>query len=244
MKNRYQIDDKTKIILFIVGLIILISTMIFVIYYQKQGENYNYIKQNKNKYLVYTKYEENKDDSYVIVPYLNIKGKNAKLINDNIDSYVSPLLENDDVIISYEYDINGIILSLVVKILDNNDDYALEPVFISYNFNLDTLEIISDDSLLDYFGIDQETAKNIIDDKLHEYYEKIIEEEYYSEEECDYSCFLEYRGISNILDSISYYVKDKKLYAYRPFIIHSIFGEENFFKLDDYDFLIATKESS
>ena len=244
MKNKNQIDDKTRIILYIVGLIILISTMIFFIYNQKQGENYNYLKQDKNNYLVYTKYEKYNDDSYVIVPYLNIKGKNAKLINDHIDSYVSSLLEKEDVIISYEYDINGIILSLLVKTADNSDDYAIEPVFFSYHFNLDTMEIISDNSLLDYFGIDEENVKNIIDDKLHDYYKKIIEEEYYSEEECDYSCFLEYRGISNILDSISYYVKDQKLYAYRPFIIHSIFGEEHFFKLDDYEFLIATKESS
>ena len=51
MKNKNQIDDKTKIILFIVGLIILISTMIFFIYNQKQGENYNYLKQDKNNYL-------------------------------------------------------------------------------------------------------------------------------------------------------------------------------------------------
>ena len=244
MKNKIQLDGKTKIICIIVGTILLISAMIFFIYNQKQGENYNYLKQDQNNYLVYTKYERYNDYYYVMVPYLNIKGKNAQLINEHIDSYVSSLLEKEEVVISYEYDINGIILSLLVKTADNSGDYALEPVFFSYHFNLDTLEIISDSSLLNYFGVDEESVKNIIDNQLHEYHEQIIKEGYYSQEECDYSCFLDYRGISNIMDSVSYYVKDQELFAYRPFTIYSVFGEENYFKLDDYEFLIATKESS
>ncbi len=241
--NKIHIDDKTQIIIGIVGSSLLVIIMAFVFYFQGRSENYNYLKEDTSKYIVYTKYEDSNSVYYVNVPYLNIKGENAKLINENIDYLVGPLLDKESVIISYEYNINGIILSLLIKTADYSFGYAVEPVFVSYNYNLETNEIISDKSLLDYFETDEEEAKNIIDSKLHEYYNQIVEEEYYYEEECDYDCFLDYRGITDILDSISYYVKDQKLYAYRPFTVSSVFGEEEFFEEENFEFLIATKES-
>lgn len=55
-------------------------------------------------------------------------------------------------IITYEYDINGIILSLVIKVINNETTYAPEPYFRSYNINLETQEVISDQTLLEYFN--------------------------------------------------------------------------------------------
>ena len=59
---------------------------------------------------------------------------------------------------------------------------------------------------------------------------------YIEEMECDYTCYLGYRGVTDYLEDINYYIKDGKLVVYKPFIYSSIFGEEEYFTEDSFIF--------
>ena len=107
---------------------------------------------------------------------------------------------NDKSIINYEYDINGIILSLVVKVINNETTYAPEPYFRTYNINLEKEEVISDEALLQFYGVTKRTVETKIKRGFQGYYSDLVKEKYYAAAECSYDCFLKYRGIKNYLD--------------------------------------------
>ena len=241
--KKYLTDYENRKFFFI-GSVITIFLLVFLFFVFKQDENYKSIKEDKNQYLVYTKYQESNDNYEISIPYINIRSSVIKQVNDDISNFLEKFMEEEKVVINYEYDINGIILSLVVKVIDYDNDYAPKPYFRSYNINLKKLELIENDSLLSFFDVNYENVHDIIASQLYTYYKNIVEEGYYQEEECDYSCFLSYREINDYLDDVTYYVKNGNLIAYKPFVFSSVYGEEYFFNDEHFEFLIVktTKE--
>ena len=203
------------------------------------NSNYNNIKQNRNEYLVYTKYSDHKTQYTKDVPYVNLKADVFKEVNKDILSFCSKNMETEKAVITYDYDVNGIILSVVIKTINNSSVYAPEPYFRTYNINLDKEEVISDEALLEFYGITKSSAERKIERQLQKYYSEIVKEGYYTSNECSYECFLKWRGITNYLDNTSFYVKEGKLVAYKTFVAHSMFGEEEFFDDNSFEFLIA-----
>ncbi len=243
-KINNKLQENTKKSLIFAGAAAIIVFIISYIYITKQNENYNNIKEQKSNYIVYTKYTNNDSKFSQNIPYVNLKGNTAKLINSDIDLFVSEFKNQKKNIISYEYDISGIILSIIVKAGDYNTEYSPRVYARSYNINLNTLEAIDNKNLLSFFGIDETTVENLIENKFKYFYNDLLKNNYYVEEECNYKCFLKYREVDNYLDNISYYIKNGNLYAYRPFIIYSIFGEEEYFTEDSYKFLLVETEKN
>ena len=243
MNKRKPLNRDTKFILMISLSVFAIIFMIFFVIQRNKNDNYNNIKEDKSNYIVYTKYQKKGKIYFVYVPYVNIDSQIAKSINEDIDSFVSEFINSKKTMISYDYNINGIILSLVVKVVDYDTKYAPEPYFRTYNINLNTLELLSDDALLNYYGVNEENVEMAIENQFHQYYDKIVEKKFYNEKECDYKCFLKYRDVENYLDGVVYYIDKGNLIAYKPFIFYSIYGEEDYFKEKHFKFLIVKKES-
>ncbi len=228
-----------KIVLFIVGSLLFIILIIIVAVNKNNTKNYGNLKQDKTKYLVYTKYEDKSSVYQKEIPYINMKADVIKKVNHDIYLFCDDYKDKEKSVISYEYDINGIILSVVLKIVDNETEYAPEVYFKTYNINLDTSEVISDDSLLGLFEVDETTVYNKIDIGFRNFYKDVTDKGYVDSLECDYNCFLSYRGIDNYLDDVFYYVENGSLVVFRSFIFYSVFGEEKYFSDDDFKFVIA-----
>ena len=96
--------------------------------------------------------------------------------------------------------------------------------------------------MLELFGQDYKTVEKIIENKLKYYYADEVKTGYITKAECNYNCFLKLRHIDNYLDGVCFYIKSGSLIAYRPFIIHSILGEEKYYKNETFEFPI-TKSS-
>lgn len=237
-----KLDSGTKKTIVIVGTIIIVSLIVIIYYLQNQSNNYNNIKQDKGKYLVYSKVEVNDNDHYKYIPFVNIKSETADKVNEDIDLFTNKYLNSEKAAIIYEYDVNGIILSIIVKIFDYEKEYAPEVYFRSYNINLNTKELISNKSLLDFFEITEEKVSNILDQEFHKYYDDLTKEGYYVEQECNFKCFLGYKGIDNYLDNANYYVKKGNLVVYRPFTYYSIFNDEEYFENEDFEFLLVNTQ--
>lgn len=237
-KNKTPIQQQGfyLIVILIVAIICIIVSFI----YQNANKNYNNIKQNKKEYLVYTKYKKENSDYIKEIPYVNLKNDVFKTVNEDIYLFCEEYKNKEKAIITYEYSISGVILSLVVKVVDKDSNYAPEPRFRTYNINLKTEEIIPDEVLLELFKTSKDKVSYKIKRTFQNYYSEILSQNYYEAAECNYDCFLTWRGIGNYTDNVSYYVKGGKLIAFKPFTAYSIFGEENYFKDKHFEFEIAT----
>lgn len=244
IKRGKKLSNDTKKTMVIVGAIFIIVFMLSFIYISRQNENYKNIKEDKSRYIVYTKYQGGSGDYTQYIPYINIKSDVISLVNEDVDLFMEDFKDEEKTTISYEYDISGIILSVVLKAIDYNTEYAPKAYFRSYNINLNTLEVIDDSALLDFFGVNEETVSNKIENKFKTYYQELVNEEYYAADECDYNCFLKFREIDNYLDNVSYYVENGNLIAYRPYVFHSVYGEEEYFKNKSFKFLIVETDKN
>lgn len=217
-------------------IVLLIGYYLYLNYYS----NYNYIKKDTSKYLVYTKYTKSNADKLVTeVPEINIDSPDVDIINKKIESYAKEFLSKEGNVISYETQINGDILSILLKMLNKNTGYTPEVDFYSYNINLKTLSVLSSEEILSLFGVTESTVQSKIENQFRSFYNDEVAKGIVVSQECDYECFLGWRNVSNYMDSVHYYVENGKLIVYRPFIVYSVYGEETYFKEEDFQFYIA-----
>lgn len=237
-KKRKNLEDMKKYLPAAIGTILIVALILYN-YYIENYQNYNYIKKDKSQSLVYMKYNNNSEKYPIQVPYINIDSEQIDAVNDEIDRLIQSYVQKEKNVITYEYDINGIILSLVIKMINNNTGYAPTISFKTYNINLDRQIIVLDQDLLELYQVNTQDVEEKIKETFEAHYLNEVEQGYLIPQECDYTCFLEYREVENYLENVQYFVKKGQLIAYKPFIAHSIYGEENYFTEDDFEFLIA-----
>lgn len=223
--------DRSKaiklLILCVLAIIVIIATQI----YKSYMKNFNYMKVDRGEHIVYTRYNQNSKE----VPYVNINSSDVKSLNDSIVDYCNNYVNSDDIKIKYEYSINGNYLSLVIKVI-NTKELPSKMLFKTYNVSLKNRTVLTDQDLTDYFKVNNDIVSARIHNRFLEMYKDEVAQGYIEEMECDYTCYLGYRGVTDYLEDINYYIKDGKLVAYKPFIYSSIFGEEEYFTEDSFIF--------
>lgn len=223
--------DRSKavklLILCIFAIIVIICSQI----YKSYMKNFNYMKVDKSEHIVYTNYNQNSKE----VPYINIDSSDIKSLNENIVAFCNNYVNSEDIKLKYDYSINGNYLSLVIKVI-NDKEMPAKMIFKTYNVNLKTREALSEQDLINYFNINEDIVNARIHNRFLEMYKDEIAQGYIVENECDYTCYLGYRGVDDYLTDINYYIKDGKLVVYKPFIYSSIFGEEEYFTEDSFIF--------
>lgn len=228
-----------KVIPFIVVGIFIILVIAYYIYINHY-DNYNYIKKDTGKYLVFTSYTKNNSDKTVTeVPEINIDSADVTAINKKISSFAEKFLSKAGNKMSYETQLNGEVLSVLLKMVNANTGYAPEVDFYSYNINLKTLELMTDSQILSLYGVSLDTIKTKIENQFQSFYNDEVSKGIVVGEECNYECFLRWRNIQNYMDSVHYYIQQGKLIVYRPFSVYSVYGEENYFQEEDFQFYIA-----
>lgn len=244
-KMQYKSKTNTKtnkltsehiLMLSIVGIAIII--MIAYTVHNYNINNYNYIKIDKSKALIYTQFYDTANDYIKDVPYVNMNAPHITEVNNRIKTFTEKYKNLNRAIITYEYEINGQVLSLIIKAVSYETNYASKVEFTSFNINVETQEVLDDATILSLYGVDTNYVKDRIKNQLQKYHTEIVKDGYYSLQQCNFNCFLKWRDIDDYLDGTSYYIKKGKLYAYKPFVFASIFGEEEYFKDDDFEFLI------
>ena len=164
--NKYKKNIGKFIFIVVICLIVFIGYFIF----NKSRENYNYLKIDKSKNLVYTESKTQHGNYNQYKPYVNIKGELGTAINENISEYIE-FFNNDNICITYDTDLNGKVLSLVIKVEDYSyAEYAAILYFRSYNIKLDTLELLSNETLLSYFEVDEAYVQSKLNEKIEEFY--------------------------------------------------------------------------
>ncbi len=234
-----KMDNNKKIPILIGGTVVIIVLVILLSYFLNKDHDYKNMKEDKNKDYVYTVDSDRKDEFFIYIPKINIKGSTIENINKDIVSYLDDFIYEDMIRSNYEYEINGKVLSLVIKTVDyGNDDIPLV-YFKTYNINLSNMQLLSDEELLSAYEVTLDDVSKSIEKKFKYWYKDLLKEEYFDEEDCDYECFLGNRDVENYTDDISYYIEKGNLVVYKPFVFYSIIGEEKYFKEEDFKFVIS-----
>lgn len=240
-KKIFNLSPATKKNIMITIAIIAIIALIIYGLYNHNMKDYNYLKLDTNKDIVYTGYNRTYEKIITKVPYINLNTSLAKSINNDIKEYiVDKFMSQDANVVSYKYSVSGNILSLLIMKIDNSTYYYPEYSFITYNINLKTQKSISDAKVLALFGVTSTKINDTLAKTFEKYYADEVTKEYIPTSECDYNCFLGLRNITtNYLDNTSYYIANGKLYVYKPFNIYSVYGEESYFSQDNFAIKIS-----
>lgn len=237
-KVKQPLSNKKKLI--VIGIVCLIIVLIGYIAYNYYQNNYVSLKEDKFKEIVYPIYtRKNNKKTSTEVPKINIKSSKIDKVNKDIYKKMGSFLGKDTNTSSYSYEINGDILSLVIEMIDYNTDYTPEFRFKTYNINLNTLELMSDKDLLELYGVKEKDVEKSIKNKFKYFYKDELKKGYLDKNECPYECFLNWRNVNNYMDNLEYYISDGKLYAYKEFVVVSLYGEEEYYKEGDFLFPIS-----
>lgn len=212
--------------------LILIITYYFI---SKNSQNFNKLKIDSSKSLVYTGSTIQAGDYYQYIPFVNINDKIGTVINNNIQEYVAQF-EKEKIGITYEYNINGVILSLIIKVHDHS--YAESATifsFQSYNINLQNKDIVSNNTLFQYFNINENDIQSSLTNGFNYYYEKLVKENIIDSSQCDYNCFINGREFNSDLQDVQFYVRDGNLIAFKPYVTFSYHEESE--QICDFEIL-------
>jgi hypothetical protein len=208
LKKRKNNDIRKYAIFPIIFILLIIGYFI----YNKYTENYNYLKKDKSQYLVYTIAKRQSGSYNQYKPYINLKGRIGEIVNNDIDEYLKNFAK-ENICITYEYDLSGKVLSLILKVQDYSYAESASILnFRTYNINLDTLEILSKEQLLSYYELTNEDLEVRLNEQIHNYYNEL------ELNKCDYNCFLKSRNITEDLEDAEYFVRDSKLVIFKPYI--------------------------
>ncbi|MBR2678697.1 MAG: hypothetical protein IKE63_04690 [Bacilli bacterium] len=219
-------DKKVKVYLLITifSILVLIGYGIYLLI-----DNDDVILDS-SKEIIYTAYE-NKDYNQQI-PYVNIK-KVSNQINNSIDEYIVNYKDKQAINISYHYQINGNVLSLMIIVEDYSFEGAPNVSFKSYNINLKKLRVLTDDEVLKLFDLTKVEVSNSIENRFKKYYEDEITKGIITN--MSYEEYMTKRELSNLKDDIYLYIKDSKLNVYLDY--NSFLSEEKIYYLADVGYI-------
>ena len=238
-KKRPNLNQQKTTLIIVVA--IAIVAMLAYSFHENNIKNYNYIKESWFENIIYTSYYDDRNEYIKEVPYINIKGEQITEVNNQIEAFSTKYTNLSRAIITYDYSITGQILSVIIKAINYETNYASEAEFISYNINLKTQQVYTNQEILDLYNINAGYVSDRIKNQLQQYHKDIIKEKYYSLQQCNFTCFLKWRNIEDYSKGIACYISAGKLYVYKPFVFASIFGEEEYFKDKHFVFLITEK---
>ncbi len=207
---------------------------------------------NKNKTIDYQEFLENPEKDIVyssedstikdndIVPVINIRNNSVEKINEKImNSYQDYLGKFTDGF-TYQYNVSGKILSILIKSSQRYHDAThFDFVYQTYNLDLEDFHLLTEKELFEMFNLKSEKVDYFIAYKFMNYYNDLVDKKYFSESACDFSCFLDSKGVIDFLLDNHYYIRDNHLEVYKYFNIFTEYKEQNYFTEDSFRFVIT-----
>ena len=226
-----------KWILLPLGLVIVAAITFFCIYDHPQFD-YQKLLKNKDYDIVYD-LDNNMIQENDKVPIINIENENISQINNDIENYYQDYLTKFTAGFRYEFSVSDYILSIVIHSKQRYVDAEYYDIhYKTYNINLKTLELMTDEDLFKEFDIEEDELRYFITYKFVNYYNDLIKEKYFTKKECDFNCFIESKNIVDFMSDNYYYVRKGQLELYKSFNIYTQYHEENYFTEKSFHFVI------
>ncbi len=199
-------DIKKYILLFVVIFLII---LVYGIYQLSR----NNILIDKSKDIVYTSYVD--EDNEKMIPQINIK-RISDTINNEIDNFTKDYINIDTNKITYKYQVNGNILSLIVIIEDYSIEGPANSSFLSYIIDLKRLKVLNNKEILDLFNYNEEDIINYMNDFFKDSYQVELDNKVINN--ITYEDYLKIHEITDFKNEIYYYIENGKLYVYFDYL--------------------------
>lgn len=230
-----EVNKKLFITMVVVLGLALVATFVKSIYVNR----YNKYKVNTKEDFVYTRKEFKKSDS--AIPYINLNTNYAKELNQQLYDLFENYRDSDTSAnsISYRYNINANIVSVVIILKSINDNDELNFDFVTYVFDLDKgAKVLSDEEIIGRYNLSESDVSKELEKQMKNKYDYEVEQEILPDT-CTYdNCFLKLRGIDNYLDNANYFIENDQLVIYRSYDVYSEYSEEDIYTRDDFKFYI------
>ena len=234
-----KIKNKPTWFLFFIIILVIVIIVCFSSFFLFPKEfNYHDLLKNKDKKIVYSSNSNDilENDK---VPVINIDSPVINDINADIMDYYQNYLTKFTQGFLYKYCVSDHLLSILIISQQRYVDAEHSDIYYrSYNIDLKNMTLLSDQDVFDIYKINEDTLRYFITYKFVDFYNDLIKQGYFTKEECDFSCFMESKNIVNVMDDNAYYIEDGKLILYKPFNIYTDYGEEKYFSLDSFRFIV------
>ena len=211
--------------------VIIIFIIFIIIYGFISNKSFVINKQDNSKDIIYEKL----NDKNKHIPFINLVGEDIDKVNDNIDLFVNYYLNDESVNIDYDYNKNGNILSILVRIIDPKTADSPEIKFTSYNIILNNSSLISDDELFSIFNSNSDEINKIIENSFIDFYNNNE-----INKSISYNDYLKYRNnYFNYNKDISYYIDKGKIYGYLNINSGIDYSEYDYFMNKDFRVLVG-----
>lgn len=216
-------------LLFLVLFFICFS--IFASFFRDRDVDYTYLKKDYDKeYIVL--------DS--TVPQFNLSSSGVSDLNKEIKKDF--LFYRKQIGVTYDIKsyLSSSILSLVISFTYTEEGNTLYETtkYCTYNYDLENEVVLSNQELLDLYGLTTKQVKMFLEQKFKNfYYHQLSKQQIDSS--VTYSYFLQSKGIDNYMDNISFSVEKGSLICYRPFYITPINDDYKNFTIKDFRFVVV-----
>lgn len=234
-----KIKNHSSSIFWIILCAVFIALVFFSVFFifPKKFDYYDLLK-DKEKDIVYSSFSDDVLSSDE-VPVVNLNSSLAVDINKEIMDYYENYLTKFTEGFFYEYSVSDQILSILIISQQRYVDALYSDVsYHSFTIDLEKMTLLSDEDIFEKFHVDTDKLRYFITYQFVSFYNDLIAKDYFRKEECDFSCFMDSKNIVNVLDGNTYYVKEGQLHLYKPFNIYTTYGEENYFSLDSFHFVV------
>jgi len=237
-KHKSYNSYKKILIIFFVLVLFVFVILGLVHYFDTDTIDYQNLLENQDFDIVYSSSNTivKEEDR---VPVININHPNVSEINAEIMEIYQEYLTKFTDEFEYDFDVSGHVLSLLIRSKQRYVDASNYDIhYQTYNLDLETLEVLSDQDLFEMFDIKEDDLRYFITYKFLNYYNDLVDEGYFTEDECDFQCFIDSKGIVDFMEDNSYYIHDGRLELYKSFNIYSPYHEENYFTEESFHFVV------
>ena len=222
--------------LIIIIIIVLFIILISILLLNNKKFNYKNLLLNKDYDIVYNSVYTEKEQ----VPFINIDNEVTNNVNKEIDNLYQDYLIFSAGSFTYKYNVSDNILSIIITAYVNKpENEQLSIIYRSYNIDLKEMKLLTNENILDKYNITEEKMNYFLSNKFVNYYNDLIKNNYFTEEQCDYNCFLDSKNIDNFLDDNNYYINNNHLELYKYFNIYTDYNEEKYFNENSFHFNVT-----
>lgn len=198
----------------------------------------------RDREVDYTHLKKDYDKEYVVldstVPQFNLSSSGVSDLNKEIKKDF--LFYRKQIGVTYDIKsyLSSSILSLVVSFTYTEEGNTLYETtkYCTYNYDLENEVVLSNQELLDLYGLTTKQVKMFLEQKFkNTYYYQLSKQQIDSS--VTYSYFLQSKGIDNYMDNISFSVEKGSLICYRPFYITPINDDYKNFTIKDFRFVVV-----
>ena len=206
MEDNEKTAKQKKIL--IITLVVLVTITIILTIVSKSTDSDN--KALKGQDYIIEKETEYENKGHL--PRINLQGEEIEKINDTIvEKYYSVAYAEYDTF-NYEYSVYKDILSLHIIVTYNDDSEYGNMENLTYNINVKTNEILSNDKVVEKLGLNQKSINKKIEDRLENWYNSDS-----LKERLSYDEYKKKLGFDKSKNSL--FIRNNKLYYYMPIYV-------------------------